>query len=352
LLAAGCATGPPGERIDTGLARLKAELERLERQGFVGQVAVAHAGEIVLLQGYGTIRPGGEQPVTAESVMPLASLTKPLTASAILALAADGKLSLRDPVGLHLEALDADWSDIPIERLLTHTAGLPAEIHHQGWPGDPRFEPIDRDTLIRRVNHFSPEPPPGSAFNYSNVGYNLLAAVIEAVSGVSWERFLHQRLLAPAGIEGIGLIVPEWRPAELVAGRSEGRDRGHYLERPRLDDGLGYNLRGAGDLLARPRGIVDWYRAVGSDRWLPEPWQARWLQPRVREPDGSRYGFGLRFRDSRWGPVIGHRGGDRLFATDLSWFTGPDIMVYIATADARYPADVLAPRLHRRLLGR
>jgi CubicO group peptidase (beta-lactamase class C family) len=282
--------------------------------------------------------------------MPLASLSKPFTASAILALAADGRLALDDPTGRYLEALDADWAGVPIENLLTHTAGLPAEIHNRNWGGEPRFEPVDREELIRRVNQFRPDHPPGESFNYGNVSYNLLAAVVETVSGRSVEAYLHERLLGPAGVEGIGLLEPDWSARELIRGRSGDEDRGHYLDRPRLADGLGYNLRGAGDLLARPAAIVDWYRSIRDGRWLPAPWGKRWLTPRVTEPDGSRYGYGLHFRDSRWGPVVGHRGGDRVFATDFLWFTEPDVMVYIASASARFEADILAPRLHRMLL--
>lgn len=354
LLLPACA-GPslevrPQDRLDAGVARLEVELDELERRGFVGQVAVAHAGEMLLLEGYGHMGVDAPRPVGPEAVMPLASLTKPFTASAVLALTADGRLALDHPVGEYLQGLDRDWAAVPIEDLLTHTAGLPAEIHDRNWPGDPRFEPIDRHELVRRVNHFPPYDPPGTSFRYSNVGYNLLAAVIEEVSGRTWEAFLHDRLLLPAGIEGIGLLEPDWPPDRLVGGRARGEDHSHYLDRPGLEDGLGYNLRGAGDLLARPRAIVDWYRAIRTQQWLPEPWQERWLRPRVEDPEGGRYGYGLNFRDSRWGPVVGHRGGDRVFATIFSWFTEADVMVYIATASPRFEADVLAPDLHRILL--
>ncbi len=351
LLASACAGTPPVERLAPGTARLEAELTALEQQGFVGQVAVVHAGKVLLMGGYGTMGIDDPRPVTAEAVMPLASLTKPFTASAVLALAADGRLRLGDPAGHYLPDLDEDQAALTIAQLLTHSAGLPAEIHNRNWPGDPRFEPIDQRELIRRVNHFAPDSSPGPQFNYGNVCYNLLAAVIERVSGQPWEQFLHERLFRPAQVDGIGLLDPDWPADLLVHGRDDGLDRGHYLDRPRLDDGLGYNLRGAGDLLAQPDALVDWHRALRAGTWLPQPWQSRWLEPRVDDPDGGRYGYGLHFRSGRFGTVVGHRGGDRVFATDFSWFIDADTMVYIATADARFQADVLAPRLHRLLLG-
>lgn len=352
LWLAACASLPLSDGLDYGLERLETELARMEGRGLIGQVAVVHAGKVLLLSGYGTMGVADRRPVTPDAVMPLASLSKPFAASAVLALAADGYLALDDPVGQHLDVLDATWAAVRIKHLLMHSAGLPAEIHNRNWAGDPRFEPIERSELIRRVNHFQPDHPPGEGYNYSNVTYNLVAAVIEQVTGQPWESFLHDRLLKPAGIEGLGLLEREWSTDRLVRGRVDGRDHGHYLERPRLDDGLGYNLRGAGDLLAEPRAIIAWYLAIRDNEWLPAPWQERWLQPRITEPDGSRYGYGLHFRDSRWGPVVGHRGGDRVFATDFSWFTDPDVMVYVATASPRFEADVLASRLHRLLFSR
>lgn len=353
LCLAACAGLPPAGERAPHTDRLAEELARLESRGFVGQVAVVHAGEVLLLEGYGTMGIGDPRPVTPQAVMPLASLSKPFTASAILALAADGRLAIDDPVGRYVNGLDSHWAKVTIEHLLTHSAGLPAEIHNRNWDGDPRFEPIDPEELIRRVNRFRPDHPPGAGYNYGNVTYNLLAAIIELVSGQPWEIFLQERLMRPAGIEDLGLLAPEWSPDRMVGGRANGEDRSHYLDRPRLEDGLGYNLRGAGDLLASPRAMIEWFRAIRGGDWLPAPWQARWLKPRVAEPDGSRYGYGLHFRDeSSFGPVIGHRGGDRVFATDFSWFTDADVMVYIATANARFEADVLAPDLHALLFGR
>lgn len=194
LLLVACAGLPLTERLDAGLNRLEAELDRLEARGFVGQIAVVHGDEVLLLDGY-------------------------------------GPMAIDDPVGRYLDGLDRHWSDVPIENLLTHTAGLPAEIHNRNWTGDPRFEPIGRDELIQRVNHFPPDDPPGEAYNYSNITYNLLAAVVERISGRSWEAFLRERLLEPANIDGIGLLEPDWAAGQLVRDRADGEDRGHGRQR-------------------------------------------------------------------------------------------------------------------------
>jgi CubicO group peptidase (beta-lactamase class C family) len=341
-LAACAAPAPaPADRVAMEQSRLETFLERRARRGFTGQVLVARGTTVLVMGGYGVLRPGSEAPVTADSIMPLASLTKPFTASAVLALAADGRLRLDDPIGMHLPGLDAPWRDVPIAHFLLHTAGLPAEIVNRAWDGHPWFEPVARDEFIAQLRHFPPDHPPGDVFNYSNVGYSVLGALIEHVSGDTWERYLRERLLAPSGIRHIGLLAPEWPREKLVHGREQGRDRGSYFDQPRLSDGLGWRLRASGDLQGSAAAMMGWWQGIRDGRWLPPDWLSTWITPRVDEPDGSSYGYGLHFRDSPAGPVIGHTGGDGIFSADWSWFVEPDILIYVASADPRHPADDL-----------
>jgi CubicO group peptidase (beta-lactamase class C family) len=350
LVLSGCAALDLHAPINT--VQLERELERLEASGFAGQVVVVQGDEVLLNRGYGNMAPGSDRAIDTDAVMPLASVTKPLTASAVFALAAEGRLGLDDPIGDHIPGLSEAWSRIPIRHFMTHTAGLPAEIVNRAYEGEARFEPINRDELLRRLAHFEPDHPPGEGYNYSNVGYNLLAVLVEVVAEESWEAFVRGSLLATAGVDGIGFLLPGWPQEQLVVGRNGSHPTGHYHDQPRLDDGLGWHLRGAGDLLAQPAGIIAWWQAIRHETWLSAPWLEEWLTPQVNKPDGTRYGYGLHFRDSTHGPVIGHTGGDYTFAVDFSWFTELDLLVYIATANARFEADVLRDDLHRQLPGR
>ena len=329
--------------------RLEAVLARYEQHGFTGQVLIAKGDEALLLRGFGRTRPGGGQAVTPQSVMPLASITKPFTASAILALEADGLLRLVDPVVRHLPELPKAWSTVTVEQLLTHTAGLPAEIDIRAWPGHPRFDPVERDKFIAGLAEFQPRHAPGTVFNYSNVGYSLLGALIERVSGRSWEDFLHTRLLAPNGIEDIGFLGPGWPTERHVHGRARGQDRGSYFDQPRLADGVGWRLRASGDLQASAAGMLEWWRSIRRGSWLPAEAMSAWTTPRVPEADGSHYGYGLHLRATAVGQVIGHTGGDAAFTADWSWLTGHDLVIFVASADPDHPADALRETLLRQL---
>ncbi len=341
LMMAACAAIAPTGQIEHGAEQFGRELQALAREGFAGQALIVHGDKVLLLSGYGTMGLDDPRPVADNAVMPLASITKAFTASAVFNLAAEGGLALDDPIGEFLETLEPPWSDIPIHALLTHTAGLPAEIRRRDEAERHRFEPVDRDTFVERVQHFAPDHPPGAGYRYGNIAYGLLAVVIEAVAEQSWEAYLVGSVLKTAGVGDIGFLMPDWHARDLVRARDAQRDLGHWLDMPRLADGMGYNIRGAGDLLARPTGILSWWHAVRRGMWLSDPWRARWLTPQVREPDGSHYGFGLHFRDSPLGPVIGHTGEEGAFTADFSWYTDLDLLVYINSAHANFQADTL-----------
>lgn len=341
LLLAACAVAPTSERIEPGVERFERKLQNLEREGFAGQALIARGDEVLLLSGYGTMGLDDRRPIADNAVMPLASITKPFTASAVIALAAEGKLALDDPIGQFLDTLDPPWSDLPIRALLTHTAGLPAEIRHHDHIEEHLFEPVDRDTFLKRVQQFPPAHPPGEGFEYGNIGYGLLAALIESVTEQSWEDWLIGSVLNTAGVDDIGLMQPDWQASDLVRARDAESDLGHWLDKPRLADGMGYNIRGAGDLLARPSGILAWWHAMRRGTWLSQPWLEQWLEPQVHEPDGSQYGFGLQFLDSPLGPVIGHTGEEAGFTAIVSWFPEIDLLVYINSAHVDFRADRL-----------
>lgn len=338
LMLGGCASAPLGT-LEDAIWKAERQLDRQERRGLAGQILLVQGDRTLLSRGLGTLTPTSDQRVTMDSVMPLASVTKPFTASAVLALAADGRLDLNDALAVHLPELSENWQAVTIAQVLTHTAGLPAEIVNLAWDGYPRFEPISRGELIRRINRFEPDSRPGERFRYSNIGYNLAALLIQAASGQSPESYLAERLLAPSGITDLGLAIPEWSAKDMVIGRDGRQAAEHHFSQPRVDQGMGWLSRGSSDLLARPAAVTAWWRSLRAARWLPSPWLQAFLSPQVGGWEEDRYGFGLEFRRDRHGRAVGHTGGDLDFTVDWSWYPDLDLMVYVALADRRWRAD-------------
>ncbi|MFK4088848.1 serine hydrolase domain-containing protein [Kribbella sp. NPDC020789] len=177
-----------------------------------GQLAVTYKGRLVLARGYSTSDAVTVQPT---SLFRIASLSKSLTAAAILRLEQDGKLKLGSKVVdiLGITApVDPRWSNITLWRLLQHLGGWDRDIS-----GDPNFKdaaiakalgvPMElrHADVIKFMTAQKLDVAPGTKAAYSNFGYLLAGRVIEKVSGLSYEAYVQQKLLAPLKIKRMAL---------------------------------------------------------------------------------------------------------------------------------------------------
>ena len=183
-------------------------------------LVVARKDKLLLARGYGLANKEGNLPVEPASLFRLASLSKTITAVAVLRLVQDGRVRLDDKVvpilgeqGPHPERIaDARVNDITVRHLLQHSGGfnrarsgdvmfLPGAAEaakRQGGPLPPNCPAILRDTLERKLDF-----TPGAHYAYSNIGYCILGRVIERVTGVGYETFVREHVLKPAGAAGM-----------------------------------------------------------------------------------------------------------------------------------------------------
>jgi CubicO group peptidase (beta-lactamase class C family) len=158
------------------------------------------------------------RPITEQSLFPVASLTKLATALAVLRLADAGRLAMDDPLASHIpEAVAAgDW-DVTVRRLLSHTSGLPLDLAPEIAPYAPGLDwPALADACIQTPL----QRPPAKRVQYSNVGYGLLAIVVEREMGQSFASSLDELVLKPLGIEAyLGTALPR-SPVTLAGVRS------------------------------------------------------------------------------------------------------------------------------------
>lgn len=163
-------------------------------------LAVVRADRIVWAEGFGHADVASARPTTPDTLYRLASISKPMTATAILMLAERGKLELDAPANGflakgHFVAHVGTAEQITLRRLLTHSAGLPT--HYTFFYGG-AAPPSVEETVAR---HGFTAWEPGTRFEYSNLGYGVLGHVVGTVSGIGWERFLEQELFRPLGME-------------------------------------------------------------------------------------------------------------------------------------------------------
>ncbi|MFI7131596.1 serine hydrolase domain-containing protein [Nonomuraea sp. NPDC050153] len=247
------------------------------------------------------------------------SVIKPFTATLVLQLVAEGKITLDAPVAGYLPQLGLDRR-ITVRMLLQHTSGLfnyTGEYNDDGTvvPGIPatgdewlanRFRSYQPQELVRLALSKPARFEPGTDQNYSNTNYTLALLLIEKITGRTYAEEMQRRILRPLGLKGT--IVPGNRtqlPGPHAHGyyryEEDGQDKVVDISRQNLS-----LLAGAGDLISTTQDLHTFISALMSGKLLPAP-----LLAEMRKPYGKyNYGFGLWVQDlgPNCGTVYQHNG--------------------------------------------
>ena len=315
---------PPEERIVLPEAlRAKASSTALvdacvraamRRHGTPGAaVAVVDGGEVVFESGFGVKRRGEDDPVGPDTLFRIGSVTKQLTAAAVLQQVDAGAVSLSDPVTRHVPelALDERFSAdrLAVRHLLTHTAGYPDNFVDVVGPVGPEA----LTNWVASQQGIELHAPPGRFWNYSNPNFSLAGLVVERASGLPYHEYMAERVFAPAGLARTTLL-----PAEVVA---DGDWAWGHLQDPvsgqetvyRPDDydswafaPAGYAFSTAGDLARWALLLID-----GGGGVLSPQSAAAMQAAHVAIPSWplNWYGYGV-FRERYRGLELQHHGGN------------------------------------------
>lgn len=172
-------------------------------------VIVGHDGKVVYRHAFGmrSLVPAREK-MTLDTIFDMASLTKPLmTTASVMQLCQEGKINVDDPVSKYLPEFAANGKrGITIRNLLTHYSGLPPDL--------PLTEPWEgKDTAYRLAFNIAPLRPPGVRFQYSDINFIVLGALVEKVSGESLDEYTLRHVIRPLGLKHSRFLPPEsWRP--------------------------------------------------------------------------------------------------------------------------------------------
>jgi len=219
LAAALLLTGPVCAQPAPHLDPVDAAVEPLMEQGhFPGMaVAVLRHGEPVHVGGYGLASIEHQVPVTPATVFELASLTKHMTALAVLTLAEAGRVSLDDRVVDYLPVDTPEaWSTITIDQLLSHTGGLAHRF--EAMPDGEFLLNYTTDDMLASAMATEMAARPGEDWIYSDQGYFLLGLVIEQVTGQSYGDYLRETLFGPLGMNQTAMLDQ----SAIVPHRAEG----------------------------------------------------------------------------------------------------------------------------------
>jgi uncharacterized protein YbbC (DUF1343 family)/CubicO group peptidase (beta-lactamase class C family) len=184
--------------------------EAIERGKMPGAVVViGHNGRVVYRKAFGSrsIEPTRE-PMTVDTIFDLASLTKCIaTTTAMMQLLETGRVRLNDPVSVYLPWFAENGKgQITVRELMTHYSGLAPDLDlTQPWQG--------RDTALKMIMETKPVDPPGSRFVYSDINFETLGLLVEAVSGMSLNEYAVKKIFVPLRMRRTGFLPPpEWLP--------------------------------------------------------------------------------------------------------------------------------------------
>lgn len=288
----------------------------------------------------GTVSVDDPTPVPDDAQWHIGSITKTFTATLVMMLLEERRLSLDDTLGALLDAhlpdlaaiTHADWRDATLRQMLSHRAGLP--------PNPTRAQMMARPTAEALLPQVLAEPRRGKVgkFAYSNISYMLAGQIAAAVGGAPWWSQIQTRIAAPLGLTSLGLAAPSpvlghrrrwFRPLPVPPAEP-------WSDNPPAFDAAGRMHASARDMLTFGRFLLD-AQAGRSALLSAESFAA--MQPTGARPP---YGAGLaRFRMAKTGwTVLGHDGSNTMWEAFFGIVPERD-MVLFTCASARGPMRLI-----------
>lgn len=329
LLLCGCMP-QPSARLDPrapGISTFVADCAAT--QVCNGSYLVAQGERIIFAAVVGHAGDPARTPLTTAHSFDIGSISKQMTAVAVLRLVESGRLRLEDAVADHLP--DFPYRDITVAQLLSHTSGMPDILGR--YAADLRSLPtgsvIDGADVIDRYAtlNLPAEAPPGTRYRYNNSGYLVLANLVEQTSGEGFARHLESSLFTPLGMTQTRLRTVTNEPA--LSPRALGFDTADDGTMRAVDQIPGFYVRGAGGVYSTAADLLRWQRALGSGRLMSsEMWRRATTPVALSDGTTSLYGYGVSLRPLADGTArIFHSGHWRGFKSDLSYFPQTDITV-------------------------
>lgn len=328
--------------------RLKSYINECNKNGLSASVLVAKDGEILYSGGVGLRNKAENLPVTEETIFTTGSLTKQFTATAILKLQEEGKLSVNDPISEFFKSIPKDKQNITIHQLLTHTSGI---VGNLGYGVD--FVPISKEKFLSEVYNSPLDFEPGKQFSYSNVGYSILAMIIEKVAKTDYETYLQENLFQKAGMKHTGYLSPKWDTTQIAHGYKCGEDWGtHLLKWQAGSNQISWHLKGNGGILSNPSDLYKWYIALKENKIISEKSFEQLTLPHVKENESrnSHYAYGWTVMNSdRNTKIIAHNGSNGVFYADFIQLPEENTVIIYMTNELRYDTQIVAWEIEQLL---
>ncbi|MGN7896329.1 serine hydrolase domain-containing protein [Bacillus sp. 22475] len=321
---------------------IKANLENLfdyikEKQLLNGTVLVAKKGEVLYEGAFGAADMSTNRPLTSRSVFNLASISKPITATAILLLVQEGKLSLDDYLNKWIP--DLPYEGITIRHLLNHTSGLPdyLDLFEMYWD---KTKIADNDDLLMYLIKYKPEHlfAPNGRVEYSNTGFILLALIVERITDMDFDDFLQENIFKPLKMtrtKAIGVRKENIEIEDYAYGYVYDVYAGKYVLADDCEESkmVVYldGMLGDGGIQSTVDDLYLYERALSTGALInDELLRAAYTPAKTETYIPFKYGFGwIIEEDEEKGQIIWHSGGWPGYATSLKRFIDHDIVIIV-----------------------
>ncbi|NRB50951.1 MAG: serine hydrolase [Saprospiraceae bacterium] len=297
-----------------------------EFDGFESGAAalVVKQGETLFRGGVGAADIDLKQPITPAHSFRIGSITKTFTAIAILQLAEQGKLNISDPIQVYLPNYPNNEKEINIEHLLTHTSGI------KPYTGMAEVAHLQNTTVTpaKIIDVFEDAPlefTPGERYQYNNYGYILLGAIIEQVSGMSYEAYLEKEIFEPVGMNDTHYGDAKEATAKQAKGYEQ--NNGDYKKAPYLNMAIPY---AAGGLVSTVDDLYKWMEALKGNKVISESGLQKAFSSFQLEPGAfTPYGYGWQLAELYGRQVVGHDGVIQGFLSNMIYLPEEDLFVAV-----------------------
>jgi CubicO group peptidase (beta-lactamase class C family) len=290
-----------------------------------GAVAlVSKKGEVIYKKAFGLANFELNVPMSTDMVFEIASMTKQFTATAILMLEEEGKLSVNDDITKYIDFPTRD--KITIHMLLNHTAGL-RDLQMMDYIsfscGKREFKPVEY------IERFKQEPvlfKPGEKWDYNNPGYFLLGYIIEKVSGLKYETFIQQRIFDPLQMTQSYCQVGNIR--ELIKNRAYGYDVDQNIYNAEFL--YMFQAYSAGCILSTVEDMNKWNAGLNAYKLLKkENTERLYTNYKLNNGENTNCGYGFFLNNINGSPSYEHGGGAPGFASNGIYLPKEDVYVVV-----------------------
>jgi CubicO group peptidase (beta-lactamase class C family) len=317
LLAVGCLAQNSFEaKVDE---YIRSEMQAQQIPGL--SLAVIMDGRIVLARGYGLANVEHQVPVKPETVFQSGSVGKQFTATAVMMLIEEGKLSLEDKITKYFPDGPTAWRDITVRHLLTHTSGM------GDYPNDFDLRrDYTEDKLYQRIKAIPLAFQPGEKWSYSNLAYVMLGILIHKISGRFYGDFLQERIFKPLNMSTARIISE----ADIVPNRAAGYRlvNGELKNQEWVSPSL--NTTADGALYLTVYDMAKWDAALYTEKLLKRSsLEQMWTPVRLNNGKRVAYGFGWRLGEVHGHRIVEHSGAWQGFVAQISRYPDDKLTIIL-----------------------